>query len=249
MWETITELIITVINWSGTFTNRLRDKLYTAVVSAIVALCLAFSSVVLWNILAERSVESGWNDTVAFFFRSGSLLKAVENRHVQDYLEREGRVQNLILTLMKTELIVVPSPIRIRLALIHDGNNSLNPITALRYDITAVVASPGYTSGNSIIDSPLLTTSDFISSIIKGECDYVVPKNMTNAAFRDMMVSSNTVSFIACPIEDLQQQISGFILYEWESTLSITEVKLFIKHILPINKDIGVAIEAASTTR
>lgn len=251
MWGTIADVAFTIAQRLWESAAKLGPHIRTSFLISITTTLFLVFFFTTWNMFSEGDIRTGWRDTEVFFFRSnGSLLRAMEQNHVQLYLAREERAQKVILTLMQRSLHLHPNVARVRLALIHDGTDGLNPISALRYDITATVTAPGFGPGPVETNVPLLTASDFIEAMMAKKCVYLRTNSLTNTAFKSVMVSGNSASFLACPVVAPEGQITGFTTEEWVAINGLpadSEIPAIENEALKINADIGVALEAANS--
>lgn len=250
MWGFVTELTFTALEKIWRSFRAESQNFKVAFTTAILTIVVSFLFLVLWNIISENSFELGMADTEAFFVRSGGLLRTLEESHVQVYLRREAKAQQIILDLMKEEQKGDPTVSRLRLALIHNGNGSLNPIAALKYDVTATLTSPGYGPGPVEADVSLLTTSDFIDALLREKCQFERTSDLSNEAFKTAMLSTNTYAFFVCPIVGPDKQVLGFITQEWVDESEIPkqeDIEKKEEQNLRVNKEIAIALEAANT--
>jgi hypothetical protein len=135
---------------------------------------------------------------------------------LQAELRQFAAANKLIDQLLQSMLERATGAARARLNVIHNGVTGLTGTGLLRYDVTNAAAAPGRLAGPAITNQPLSEWSDFLSSLISGQCSFHRVADLRAAALRARFEASGATSLLVCPAADIQGRILGAVFILWD---------------------------------
>jgi hypothetical protein len=205
-FQAVFELVIDAGRLSG---RRLLQPLLTAV-----CLTAAYAAI---HIGQEGSVSAGFR--VAFLDNDD----ARQERHrietqatLQEELQQFVAANRLINQLLENIMIHAPGASRASLGVIHNGVTGMTGTGLLRYDDTNSVAAQGRIAGTIVSNQPLSDWSDFLPSLLAGQCGFYRTADMKGAAIRARLESYGVTNVMVCPAADVQSKVVGAIFVMWD---------------------------------
>ena len=194
-----------------------RQPLASLVGQPLVTVGLLLGLYAGWHIRDEGSVAQGLRmafvDTRANReAQAQRIVAALLQAEVQQYA-RAGRLIDQALTNL---LQHSAGAARIRLGVIHNGVSGLTGVSLLRYDIINAVALPGRTPGALTVNDPLTVWSDFLPSLLAGNCQLQMAADVRNYALKARLEALGADSLLACPVIDLEGKLLGAMLTNWD---------------------------------
>ncbi len=135
---------------------------------------------------------------------------------MQAELRQFSAGNKLIDQLLQTMLERAAGSSRARLNVIHNGVTGLTGTGLLRYDVTNIASAPGRLAGPTVVNQPLSEWSDFLPSLIAGECSYHRVGDLRALALRARFEALGAASLLACPAGDVQGKTVGAVFVLWD---------------------------------
>lgn len=204
--EALLHLIIELGRMSG---RRLVQPLLTAA-----CLACAYTAV---HVGQEGSFVAGLrtafldSETVRFERR-----RSEDETTLQMELHHFAAANKLINQLMESLLARAPGASRIRLSVIHNGVTGLTGTGLLRYDDTNSIAAPGRVAGPEVTNQPLSDWSDFLPTLLSGECSFHRSADLHGISLRARYEAIGVTSLLVCPAADVQGKTVGAVFLLWD---------------------------------
>ncbi len=139
-----------------------------------------------------------------------------EQTTLQTELHQFAAANKLIDQLLESMLARSAGASRVRLNVIHNGVTGLTGTGLLRYDVTNGVAAPGRSVGPSVANQPLSDWSDFLPSLLAGQCAFHRIGDLHAASMRASFDQFGAASMLICPSADVQGKVVGAIFIFWD---------------------------------
>jgi len=182
----------------------------------LMAACLTGTYAVI-HVSEEGSVAAGLR--AAFL---DSETDRLERRRIQEQalmqaeLKQFSAASRLIDQLLETMLERAAGSSRVRLNVIHNGVTGLTGTGLLRYDVTNTATAPGRLAGPAVVNQPLSDWSDFLPSLIAGQCSFHRVAELHALALRARFESFGAANLLACPAGDVQGKTVGAVFVLWD---------------------------------
>lgn len=169
------------------------------------------------HVTQERSVSAGLrtafldNDTARLARR-----RAEEQITLQSELREFVAANRLINQLLESLMERAQGASRVRLSVIHNGVTGITGTGLLRYDDTNIVAAPGRAAGLAVTNQPLSDWSDFLPTLLTGQCALHRVADLRGVALRARYEAIGVTSMIVCPAADVQGKVVGAIFVLWD---------------------------------
>jgi hypothetical protein len=181
------------------------------------AICLTGAYAAL-HVTQEGSFSNGLRS--AFFDNDASRAE----RHRSDLqallqaeLHQFAEANKLIDQHLET-LLMRGNASRVQLDVIHNGVTGLTGTGLLRYDVTNSVGAPGRSTGSSVQNQPLSDWSEFLPSLLTGQCVMLRIAEMHSAALRARFETFGATSVMICPAADVEGKAVGALFTFWDNT-------------------------------
>jgi hypothetical protein len=135
---------------------------------------------------------------------------------LQEELQQFVAANRLINQLLENIMIHAPGASRASLGVIHNGVTGMTGTGLLRYDDTNSVAAQGRVAGTIVSNQPLSDWSDFLPSLLAGQCGFYRTMDMKGAAIRARLESYGVSNVMVCPAADVQSKVVGAIFVMWD---------------------------------
>lgn len=177
---------------------------------------ILFVILILSN-LGQLSIEDRFYD----FFFSGVQRSLVEyeKKNIQNFqIELHNTVERdkVINQNLKSLLDSIPSAVRARVAIVHDGVTTALGSHLSRFDITHSVARSGRDPGEFLTNVPFAQWQDYSPDLFAGKCKFVTVTNMENAAAKDRLSQLSVRAFMVCPLITVYGQLLGAVFVSWD---------------------------------
>ena len=142
--------------------------------------------------------------------------KAKEQTTLQTELRQFAAANKLIDQLLESMLARASGASRVRLNVIHNGVTGLTGTGLLRYDVTNSVAAPGRLAGGTVTNQPLSDWSDFLPTLLAGQCSLHNIAALHTASLRSRFEAFGAANVLVCPAADVQGKTVGAIFIFWD---------------------------------
>lgn len=185
---------------------------------ALTAVCLT---------AAYTAVHVGQEGSVVAGLKSAFLDSAtarLERRRFEDAtmlqaeLHEFAAANKLINQMMETILARAGGASRVWLSVIHNGVTGLTGTGLLRYDDTNGVAVPGRVAALAVTNQPLSDWSDFLPTLLAGQCSYHRSAELQGLSLRARLESIGVTGLLACPVADVQGKTVGALFVLWDGS-------------------------------
>ena len=169
------------------------------------------------HVTQEGSVTEGVR--AAFFDNEtarSERRRLEEQTTLQTELRQFAAANKLIDQLLESMLARATGASRVRLNVIHNGVTGLTGTGLLRYDVTNGVAVPGRLAGSAVTNQPLSEWSDFLPSLLAGQCAFHRVADLHAVSIRARFETFGANSMLVCPAADVQGKIVGAIFIFWD---------------------------------
>jgi hypothetical protein len=140
-----------------------------------------------------------------------------EQSMLQVELRQYAAANKLIDQLLQTMLDRATGASRVRLNVIHNGVTGLTGTGLLRYDTTNTAAAAGRLPGAAVINQPLSEWSDFLPTLIAGQCSIHRITELSAVALRARFEAFGAASVLVCPAADVQGRVVGAVFVFWDN--------------------------------
>jgi hypothetical protein len=137
---------------------------------------------------------------------------------MQAELRQFSAANKLIDQLLETMLERASGASRVRLSVIHNGVTGLTGTGLLRYDVTNTATALGRQPGQTVVNQPLSEWSDFLPSLLSGQCSLHRATELHAIALRARFESFGASSVLVCPAADVQGKTVGAVFILWDGT-------------------------------
>lgn len=203
--------------WLGRKTGQ---RLFQPVLTAL-CVTLAYASI---HITREGSLTEGVR--VAFLDSEADRSerrRLEEQTAMQTELRQFAAANRLIDQLLLSMLGRASGAARVRLNVIHNGVSGLTGTGLLRYDVTNTVAAPGRASGAAVVNQPLSEWSDFLPTLLGGQCAMIKISAMRSISLRAQFEGFGASNFLVCPAADVQGKTVGGVFIFWDGAEPVPE--------------------------
>lgn len=206
-FQAVFEIVLDIGRVSG---RRLVQPLLTAV-----CLTSAYTAI---HITQERSILAGFRAAFLDNDDSRQERRRIESQAtLQEELQQFVSANKLINQVLENILIHAPGASRASLGVIHNGVTGMTGTGLLRYDDTNSVAAQGRIAGTIVSNQPLSDWSDFLPSLLAGQCGFYRTADMKGAAIRARLESYGVTNVMVCPAADVQGKVVGAIFIMWDA--------------------------------
>jgi hypothetical protein len=206
-FQAVFEIVLDIGRVSG---RRLVQPLLTAV-------CLTGAYTVI-HIAQERSISAGLRAAFLDNDDSRQERRRIESQAtLQEELQQFVSANKLINQVLEAILIHAPGASRASLGVIHNGVTGMTGTGLLRYDDTNSVAAQGRVAGTIVSNQPLSDWSDFLPSLLAGQCGFYRTADLKGAAIRARLESYGVTNVMVCPAADVQGKVVGAIFIMWDA--------------------------------
>jgi hypothetical protein len=207
LFQTLLELILDFGRLSG-------RKLFQPVLTA---LCLTATYAAI-HVGQEGSLLGGFR--TAFLDSETARLehhRIEEQATLQEELRQFVAANKLISQILESIMLRAPGASRASLSVIHNGVTGMTGVGLLRYDDTNSVAAPGRLAASVVTNQPLSDWTDFLPSLLSGECTFRRTADLRGLTFRARLESYGVTSVLVCPAADVQGKTVGAIFVTWDA--------------------------------
>jgi hypothetical protein len=210
-------------------------------------LILAACATVAYAVIHVDSQNTFWSNLRAAFLENENERQERQRLHEQSMMQAELRqfaaANKLIDQLLQSMLERAPGAARVRLNVIHNGVTGLTGTGLLRYDTTNTVAVPGRLAGPSITNQPLSEWSDFLPTLISGQCSFHRVVELRAIALRARFEAFGATSVLVCPAADIQGRIVGAVFILWDGA-DMPPIGPELRALMAIEQHLGAQIAA-----
>jgi hypothetical protein len=176
------------------------------------------------HVTQERSVSAGFRTAFLDNETTRSERRRTEDMTtLQSELRQFAAANRLITPLLETMMARAPRAARVRLSVIHNGVTGVTGTGLLRYDDTNSVAAPGRVAGGSVTNQPLSDWSDFLPSLLAGQCSFHRAIDLHGLALRARYEAFGVTSMLVCPAADVQGKTVGAMFVLWDGTDAVPD--------------------------
>jgi hypothetical protein len=192
--------------------------------------------------------EGSLADGVRSAFLENESSRLERHRHddvtaMQMELRQFAAANKLINQILETTLSRASGASRVRLSVIHNGVTGVTGTGLLRYDVTNSVAAPGRSTGTAITNQPLSDWSDFLPTLLQGDCSFHRVDDLLSLPMRARNEAFGISSMLVCPAADVEGKTVGAIFVTWDGNDQPPEPQR-LKELMAFSKHQGAQIAA-----
>ncbi|MGA3399124.1 MAG: hypothetical protein ABSC95_07880 [Acetobacteraceae bacterium] len=206
------------LNGVLTLLGAVRYPFVTLVIQPLLTVTMLLGLYSGWHIRDEGSLVAGLR--VAFIDTRANReveQQALVAALMQAELHQYATSGKLIDELLGVVLLHSGGAARVRLGVVHNGVSGLTGTSMLRYDVTNAVASPGRAAGETVVNEPLSTWSEFLPALLAGKCQLIALADVHNFGLQGRLRTLGANSLLSCPVTDVEGKLLGALFSNWDA--------------------------------